>query len=216
MSTKKLKHEVFPTAYLPDIVYMAHFLAAESPRIDIGEHFEKQTCRNRTDIMTTSGKITLSVPVIKKAHHTPTREIGLCYRENWPTMHWRTIKTAYGSSPYFLYYADMFEPFYTQKFDTLLELNQNLFNTIMQIIGLPQSYNYSSIYIESEDIKTDYRNYWHPVKDHILIPKYMQVFEEKYGFMHNLSVLDLIFNLGPEASSYLYHLSQKVRNYFSG
>lgn len=211
-----MKPEVFPLAYLPDIVYMAHYYAATSPVFDIYEHYEKQTCRSRTDILTAGGRQTLSLPISKKAHHTPLKDVTLSYRENWPQVHWRTIKTAYSSSPYFDFYADAFEEAYKEKPARLIDFTASLFRIITDQIGMGQEYKFSDNYVEKEEAGADYRNYWHATKDHLLVPPYMQVFSDKYGFIHNLSVIDLLFNLGPEAAPYLHRLAQKLRSYYSG
>lgn len=213
---KKQMPDVFPLAYFPDIAYMAHYLASPSPVVDTFEHYEKQTCRNRTDIMTPSGRQTLSLPVSKKAHHTPVNQVLLSYKQDWRPVHWRTIKTAYGGSPYFYFYADELEEAFRQKPKYLTEFTGKLFKIILNQLGCHEPFTLSGAYVEKWEPGKDYRNYWFPSKDRIMNPKYIQVFEYKFGFMHNLSVIDLLFNMGPEAGVYLHSLAQKLKNYYSG
>lgn len=208
--------DVFPLAYFPDIAYLAHYMASENPLIDTWEHYEKQTCRNRTDILTPSGRQTLSIPVSKKAHHTPTRDVLLSYRQDWRQTHWRTIKTSYGGSPYFYFYADEFEAAFREKPEHLTEFTEKLFKILLKQLGLKPECNFAEKYVEKWELEKDYRNYWNPSKDRIMVPHYIQVFEHKFGFTHKLSSLDLLFNLGPEANFYLQQLSQKLKQYYSG
>lgn len=184
--------------------------------LDLFEHYEKQTCRNRTDIMTPSGRQTLSIPVTKKFHHTPINEVRLSYQENWPAIHWRTIKTAYGGSPYFYFYADEFREVYLHKHEMLTDFTLALFEILLRHSGYSDKTELSQGYLEKEEVNRDYRNYWFPSKDHILVPHYLQVFEHKFGFLHNLSAIDLLFNLGPEAGPYLHSLLVKLDTYYSG
>jgi hypothetical protein len=211
-----LKPEVFPLAYLPDIAYMAHYYAASKPVIDIYEHFEKQTCRSRTNILTAQGRQTLSLPVSKKEHHTPVKEVKLSYCENWPQVHWRTIQTAYSSAPYFDFYAGELEAVYEQKQEFIADFTASLFHILCNHIGIPHKQTFSEKYIEKSDAYRDYRNYWHTTKDHLLVPRYWQVFSDKHGFEHNLSIIDLLFNMGPESAPYLFQLAQKLKTYYSG
>ncbi|MGM0566172.1 MAG: WbqC family protein [Bacteroidota bacterium] len=211
-----MKPVVFPTAYLPDIVYYAHYLAAINPVTDIHEHYEKQTCRNRAAIMTAGGKQTLTVPVSKKHPHTPVKDVKISYQENWPQVHWRTIKTAYSSAPFFEFYAFAIEPVFFKEHAFLIDLNTELFAVINEMAGLEIKVKLSEKYPEKNEVERDYRQYWHSTKDHPLIPAYPQVFDEKHGFLHNLSILDLLFNTGPETPVYLEQLAAKLRAYYSG
>lgn len=211
-----MKPVVFPIAYLPDIVYYAHFLTAQKPVIDIHEHYEKQTCRNRTAIMTAAGKQTLTVPINKKHPHTPVKDVKISYQENWPQIHWRTIKTAYSSAPFFEFYAFAIEPVLHNKHEFLIELNTELFTTVNEISGINKRFSYSTKYYEKHEVERDYRQYWHSTKDSPLIPAYPQVFSNKHNFLHNLSILDLLFNTGPETPVYLEKLTTRLRQYYSG
>jgi len=166
--------------------------------------------------MTAAGKQTLTVPVNKKYPHTPVKDVKISYQENWPQVHWRTIKTAYSSAPFFEFYAFAIEPVFFKKHGFLIELNSELFKTINDIAGIDKRFSFSKKYPEKNEIERDYRQYWHSTKDSPLIPAYPQVFDEKHGFLHNLSMLDLLFNLGPETPVYMEQLATRLRSYYSG
>ncbi|MCF8231028.1 MAG: WbqC family protein [Bacteroidales bacterium] len=208
--------QAFPIAYLPPISYVAYFMAASSPLIDIYEHWPKRTYRNRAEIASPKGRYRLSVPVSKDKHHTPVREVKISYKENWQQNHWRAIRSFYSNSPYFLHYESEIKPFYEKKYDTIAELDLELMQQLFDLMNIDQPVITSSGYIEKEDVDYDYRDFFNQQKDHVLIPEYIQVFEDRSPFLHNLSVIDLLFNLGPEATTYLENLAAKIRNYYSG
>ena len=211
-----MSQQAFPIAYLPPISYVAYFMAASSPVIDLYEHWPKRTYRNRAEIASPKGRYRLSVPVSKDRHHTPVREVKISYKENWQQNHWRAIRSFYSNSPYFLYYESEIKPFYEKKYDTIANLNVELLRKLFVLLNINQPVATSSGYLEKEAIDYDYRDFFNQQKDHVLIPEYIQVFEDRLPFLHNLSVIDLLFNLGPEATVYLENLAAKIRNYYSG
>ncbi|MCF8307746.1 MAG: WbqC family protein [Bacteroidales bacterium] len=211
-----MSQQAFPIAYLPPISYVAYFMAASSPVIDLYEHWPKRTYRNRAEIASPKGRYRLSVPVSKDRHHTPVREVKISYKENWQQNHWRAIRSFYSNSPYFLYYESEIKPFYEKKYDTIVDLNVELLRKLFVLLNINQPVATSSGYLEKEAIDYDYRDFFNQQKDHVLIPEYIQVFEDRLPFLHNLSVIDLLFNLGPEATAYLENLAAKIYHYYSG
>ena len=188
---------------------MSAALKFEEVCIEICETYPKQTYRNRCKIATTSGVLNLTVPVNRiYGNHTKTNEIRVDYAQNWQLLHWKSIVTAYNKSPYFLFYRDCFEPIFNLKTETLLELNFNLFTAILNALNYKDLQLVSTKeYILSADF-LDLRNEFHPKekKSTFLsfeLPRYIQTFEENYGFIPDLSILDLIFNTGPQALPYL-------------
>lgn len=195
------------TAYFPPILHYAWLFQNKKISVEQFETFPKQTFRNRCVILTANGLQSLSVPVIKPfGAKTLTRDIKVSYDEPWQQMHWRTIKTAYNSSPFLLYYQDELETFFQKKPQFLLDLNEEgiqLINGLMEWeikTKLTQDFVFPKAISPDED------------KRYLLKPKerkslglsaYIQVFSDQYPFFENLSILDLIFNLGPEAESYL-------------
>jgi len=188
---------------------MAAAIQSESTGIEIHETYPKQTYRNRCQIATASGILGLTVPVKKvNGNHTKTAEIQIDNSTNWPLLHWRSVATAYNKSPYFLYYRDLFEPVFFKKHKLLIELNHELLNGLFNALGCdPDKLVYTREYFHQVEM-ADLRNSFHPKLKHTDfissgMPRYIQVFEEKLGFIPDLSIVDLLFNLGPEANNYL-------------
>ena len=194
------------TAYFPPVSYFIH-LAQNGPAIiEIMETFPRQTYRNRCEILTSSGKLNLVVPVSKPdGNYTITRDIQISYREKWNRHHWKSIQTAYRSSPYFNYYADIFHPLFLSEENSLIDHNQHILRIILKLLDLDISPVYSQEYLKNTDGILDLREEISPKRRQRVpgIKRYQQVFSHKSGFVEDLSILDLIFNLGPEATDYL-------------
>jgi hypothetical protein len=196
---------VFSTAYLPPVSYVQKVIQYGSICIDIFENYIKQTFRNRCCIYSANGKLTLSVPVKKvSGNHTLIKDIEIDYREPWQRLHWRAIESAYSNSPFFLYYRDDFEPFYLKKTKYLVDLNNELLQMICKHAGIKTEIHLSENYFEPSDEIIDIRNSFSPKKqaDFSQI-KYKQVFEEKHGFIGDLSIIDLLFNEGKFSREFL-------------
>jgi hypothetical protein len=205
------------TAYLPSIEYMAILMKRRGAVIEIHETFTKQTYRNRSHIATTSGLLALVVPIIKpNGNHTSTGEIVISYHLPWNRTHWRSIEAAYNSSPFFLYYRDTFEPLFNKQHKSLIEMNSLFLNTILKLLKLDCTITYSTTYLPAIHDQSDLRNVLHPKKQPFFcklseFPKYTQVFGEEAGFIPNLSIIDLLFNMGPEARNYLKSTANSLR-----
>ncbi|MFA6261824.1 MAG: WbqC family protein [Bacteroidia bacterium] len=191
--------------YLPCIDWFMVFLNQETI-IDIHEHYLKQSYRNRCVILSANGPLALTVPVKKKTQKQPMATLEIEYDFDWQKQHWESIRSAYNSSPYFLYYQDYFEKMYSTKPKCLIEWNMKLIETVLQCIKVECTMHFSTQYLKQEN--NDFRERIHPKREHIFVhPLYMQVFAEKYPFHNNLSVLDLLFNKGPESREYLMELT---------
>jgi hypothetical protein len=195
------------TSYFPPILYYAWFLQSKEISIEQFETFPKQTFRNRCVILTSNGLQSLTVPVIKPmGAKTLTRDIKVSYDEPWQQQHWKAIKTAYNSSPFLLYYQDEVESFFNRKPKFLLDLNEDVIQLINSLMewDVKDKRSVEFIFPNAIDPFKDKRFVLTPkTKVSIDLPAYIQVFSDQYSFFENLSILDLIFNLGPEAESYL-------------
>jgi hypothetical protein len=197
---------LLPSAYFAPISYMALVAQKQEIFIEQMETFPRQTYRNRCEILTSAGKLKLVIPVSKpNGNHTITRNIEISYREPWQQHHWKSMQSAYRSSPYFNYYSDILQPIFEEREKLLIDLNQKALSTICRIIGINLSLSFTDDYIKNPENVSDLRSEFTPKRKGIvkIFPEYPQVFSHKSGFMKNLSVLDLIFNLGPEAKGYL-------------
>ncbi|MDR3246179.1 MAG: WbqC family protein [Prevotellaceae bacterium] len=189
---------ILSTAYLPNLQYFSKLLAGEII-IEQHENYPKQTFRNRCEILAANGVILLTVPVKHSAAKIKTRDVKIDYSGNWQKLHWRTIVSAYRSSPFFVYYADDFLPFYERKEEFLLDFNCNFLYKLIELAGLKTKITLSDSYLQEYD--DDCRTLISPKKDKPNDPKfspvtYYQVFGDKFGFKPNLSILDLLCNEG--------------------
>ena len=195
---------LFTTAYFPSISYMARFLAEDEPLIEVYETYHKQTYRNRCRVMTANGVENISVPVIKvNGNHTMTRDVMISPIEPWQHIHSRCLESAYKASPYFDHYYDYLKPIFENRFDRLVDLNDATMEAVFKMLKVNKEIKHTTDYIR--EAENDLREAFSPKKpvDASLFPTYYQVFSEKFPFAPDLSVLDLIFNEGPEAIGYL-------------
>ena len=184
---------VFPSAYFPSIGYLKAYFSYEDRSVEINESFPKQTYRNRCDIATSMGKLRLSIPLKKpEGSKTKTKDVLLDGSAAWQKEHWRSIKTAYASAPYFEQYDKEVHQLIHTESKYLIELNSGILEFIHGVVDLPFEKQETASY-NTDDI-IDLR---HETFDSIETPAYLQVFSEENGFIPNLSMLDLLFNEGP-------------------
>lgn len=196
---------IFPTAYLPSIEYVSLFLKTEDASIELFETYQKQSCRTRTNVMTANGVQTLTIPVIKtNGNHTLTKDIEISYKESWQQIHLRCLESAYRKSAYFDYYFPYFEKIYKQKFNTLVELNDFCLKTILKILKAKKDYSFTTDFERITD-ENDYRVSLSKGTNKIEMKPYYQVFADRHGFIPNLSIVDLLFNEGPNSVSNLQY-----------
>ena len=196
------------TAYFPPVGWFA--LAAGNPvvRLEACEHYLKQTWRNRCAIMTAGGRDTLQVPVVHSGGKIPIREVRIEYVTPWVVRTERTIDSAYRSSAWFDYYRDSLYAILESRTEFLFDLNLNIINYFLQKIGIPTTVVPTTEWTPPGGAD-DWREALHPKREDTVLRElglekpYFQVFSGKYGFVPNLSVMDLLFNEGPESVFYL-------------
>lgn len=198
------------TAYFGSIQYFTKFLLPGTIEIEYHENFIKQTYRNRCTIAGANGPLNLTVPVLRGSFHkTLIKELKIDYTKRWQDVHWRAIESGYRSAPFFDYYEEEIKPFIVKRTKFLIDFNNELTNTILDILGIETPIVNTETYnrIDVMDNVMDYRESIRPkrnIPDKDFQPyPYHQVFEEKTGFIENLSILDLIFNSGPESINIL-------------
>ena len=191
--------------------------------IEQHESFIKQTYRNRMVIATTNGPLALTIPT---NHDTSMamRDIRISDHANWRHVHWNALLSAYGESPFFEYYQDDIRPFYEKKYEFLFDFNMETMEKMIELLDIRPKISLTERYVLSEErrvkseesdggeeaLSTEYRDFReairpkHPLPDPDFTPgRYYQVYEQKYGFLSNMSVLDLLFNEGNEAILHL-------------
>ncbi len=202
---------VLSTAYFPPIDYFVAIAKSKLAKVETCENYQKQTYRNRCNISTPTGVLSLSIP-IKKTESSLISDIEIDYSKPWLQQHQRALVSAYASSPFFEYYQDEIFAMLEYKEKYLLDLNTNLLRTIVPLCGLNNELQMTSVYTPSypEEVK-DYRSLISPKKpspifegeNPIKEKPYYQVFSQQQGYLSNLSILDLLFNEGPNAISFL-------------
>lgn len=187
------------TAYLPNIKYLSQVLNHDVVVLEKHEHFVKQTYRNRCEILTSNGKLSLSIPLVKQADKELIAEKKISYAEDWQKQHWRAITSAYKNSPYFEFFEDEFKPFYENKYELLLDYNTQLLQKILHILRVKKQIEFTNQFdmspVNSLDLRalSDLNN-----SENVNLKPYYQVFADKQGFTPNLSCLDALFNVGLE------------------
>ncbi len=197
---------VFPSCYLGTIQYFAHLVQySGTVAIEVHSPYQRKSYRNRCLIMGANGKMPLSIPVTNhKNEKTLLKDTLVSYDTPWQKQHWRSIVSAYNSSPFFEYYKDAIEASYQNTFEHLIDLNLDLTQVILEEIGA----DIELIQTIEKSENTQYRYLVNPkiplAKDtQFKVIPYRQVFAEKHAFEGNLSILDLLFNKGPETLSWL-------------
>ena len=191
---------LLPISYLGPIAYYSAILQSEEIFIETKEHFIKQSFRNRCTIMGANGSQTLTIPKERKSSDkTLISDIIISNQDDWQKSHWQSIVSAYNSSPFFEYYKDELLPFYNTKYNTIFHFNLKLTKTILELMQVKKKLNFTSKF-QKECNGLDFRSSKFILKNQ---EEYQQVFCKKYSFIPNLSILDVLFNLGPETTSYL-------------
>jgi hypothetical protein len=193
------------SAYLPPVEYFSLIMNAENVLVEGEENYHKQTYRNRCCILSADGIQILTVPVyLGSLHKTPLKEIRIDYSKRWQQIHLRAIIASYGSSPFFEFYFEDFERIIMGNHELLVDLNSRLTDAAMKILGLEKSVCFTDSFVPTGKIETDYRYTISPKRKSVYaVKEYTQVFGYNNAFTGGLSIIDLIFNMGPEAANYL-------------
>ncbi len=199
------------SAYWPNLQYLQYVLNAENVLIEAHEHYGKQSYRNRCVILSANGPLDLSIPVKKLMSNKLISEVEISYKENWPCKHWRAIQSAYNNSPYFEYFEQDIKLFYETEFKNLLSYNTEQLRLILKLLRLTNSIGQTTQFEKMPEGLLDLRDSIHPKKEskadakvgELLSRPYYQTFGTRFGFVPNLSVLDLLFNKGLESIDYL-------------
>lgn len=210
---------ILATTYFGPVQWYQKLNRFDGVLMEQHEHFLKQTYRNRCVIATTQGQQALTVPVEAPVGEgvalskTPIKDVRISNHGKWRKEHWNALQSAYGESPFFEFYEDDIRPFFENRWEYLLDFNMAITEKMCELldihphITLTESYQNSLPFGEGRGVALDFRTVIHPKhpqEDSDFSPKpYYQVYKERFGFLPNLSILDLLFNMGNEAVFYL-------------
>ncbi len=211
-----MKTVYLSSAYLAPVEYYSKLLAYDNVMVEQYDHYVKQTYRNRCIIAAPDGPLTLSIPIVSPGiPKCCMRDIRISEHGNWRRMHWNALETSYNHTPFFEFYKDDFRPFYERHYEFLTDFNEELCDLVCSLMDFKPNMQRTSEYkkhIPFED--SDFRELIHPKKDFLVEDPwfrpcpYYQVFSEKQGFLPNLSIVDLLFNMGPESLLVLQETTQ--------
>lgn len=204
---------IHPT-YFPTIVQMVAVVQAKKIIFEVCDNYQKQTYRNRTYIAHTNGKLLLNIPIKhnKVGKRQKTSEVKIENDFPWQNQHLKSLQTAYRTSPYFEFYEDDLAPLFLNPEKSLMAQNFKIFNVICDLLEISPTFEKTKQYEKTPEIGTDLRHLVNAKQTRDFnLQSYTQVLEKHHDFLPNLSILDLLFNLGPNALTYLEN--QKV-NFF--
>ena len=197
---------ILTTSYLPPISWFAPIAKGEPICIEQWENFHKQTIRNRCTIDSPNGALNLTIPVDKEKFGAGgkclMKDVMISYHLDWQHQHWNALETSYFNSPFFEYLQDDFRPFYEKKWEYLMDFNEALILKCCELMDIDAKINRTEEFL----INTEKGSPVQHSEAHF--PDYYQVFAHKHGFVPNLSIIDLIFNMGPESVLYLEKVKQ--------
>jgi len=195
---------ILSTAYLPPIQYFSKLVLYTEVSIEVQESYSKQSYRNRCEILSCNGLLSLTIPVIKvNGNNTLTKDIEIDYSMNWQKNHWKAIESAYRTSAYYDFVADLINPYFSKKEKYLIDLNAKIIFGVMEFLGFCKVITNTNEFVNeySKDV-ADFRSSIHPKPQFQIIDnefksvKYFQVFNDRFSFLPNLSIIDLLFNEG--------------------
>lgn len=201
-----MQNILLPVFYLPSISWFSEFLNAENEvTFEQFENFPKQTYRNRANIYGANGKLSLIIPINHNGNRV-YKDIEISYREDWQNLHWKSIKTACQSSPYFEFYEDKLKKIFETKEKSLLDFNIKSIKIILDILKTEKAYSLNEEYIKNPEQINFRERFSAKNPTEYEMAEYYQTFSDKMGFLADLSILDLICNKGPESLTYIKNI----------
>lgn len=190
--------------YFPSISHYTAMVQAEEITFEVEDNFQKQTNRNRMYIYSPNGLQLLNIPVKhSKEKHQKFKDVRIENDFDWQKNHFKSLEAAYRTSPFFEFFEDDFRPIFEKKHEFMMDLNFLIFEIVNECLGVDLPFSKTLEYFHEIQDKTDFRYLANGKKDTFTNEEYTQVFEEKHGFIPNLSILDLLFNEGRHAVDYL-------------
>ncbi|WP_394337981.1 WbqC family protein [Chryseobacterium daecheongense] len=203
-----MKNVLLPVFYLPPISWFSVFLNPENNIVlEQFESFPKQTYRNRANIFGANGKLSLIIPISHNGKRE-LKDIEISESEDWRKLHWKSIQTAYQSSPYFEYYEDKIRKIFDIEERNLINFNLKGLEIIQQILKTEKAHSLNVEYIKNPEEINFRERFSAKIPSEFEMEEYYQTFSDKLGFLKDLSILDLICNKGPESLTYIKNIKQ--------
>lgn len=194
---------IHPT-YFPNLAHFVAMVNADVLYFEVCDNYQKQTHRNRTEIYGANGKLALTVPVrYTQTNRQLYKDVTIANDGIWQQQHLKSLQSAYSMSPFFEFYIDDLMPLFEKTFDYILDFNLNCFEVLKDSLQLYITTNRTQVFEKESENKMDFRRLVNRNWNSISLQPYAQVFTEKHGFISNLSILDLLFNEGPNVELYL-------------
>ena len=208
---------ILPCCYLAPVSHYSAYYRADEVQLEVCDHFTKQTLRNRCWIDSPNGALALTVPVVKPEGKTVMKDIRISDHGNWRHQHWTALESSYRQSPFFEYYADDFVPFYEKKWEFLADYNEELMALVTSLLDIQKPVtrtktpsdspvrgrNLGIGAMEMRNLDVDSAVMSSPPHGGVRGGLYYQVFASRHGFLPDLSIVDLLFNQGPEGVLWL-------------
>lgn len=195
---------IHPT-YFPNIAHFSTGVQSKKIVFEVEDNYQKQTYRNRTFIYGANGELQLSVPVIyTQRNRQKYKDVKIFNEDKWQLQHWKSLESAYRTSPFFEFYEHELRPLFKNKETYLLDFNMKCFEVICECLQLELTIEKTTVFTKEVNHINDYRYLVNSKKGQIInFEEYTQVFNKKHGYINNLSILDLLFNEGTNALNYL-------------
>ena len=197
---------LFPLFYLPPVSYFSALNQQDfNVELEKFEHFPKQTYRNRATIVSPNGALNLFLPVVKGSKfHTTVKDVRISYDFKWQRLHWLSLQTCYRNSAYFEYYEDDFARFFEKQPEFLFDHNLEILDWLLKQLKKKVEFKFTTEFLKAPEGTADFRDRTLFKSDADFPAKpYFQVFDDRNGFLPNMSIVDLLFNQGPQAKAYL-------------
>ena len=194
---------IHPT-YFPNVAHFVAMANSDGVVFEVCDNYQKQSFRNRTEIYSANGKLALTVPVsYTQKNRQLYKDVTIANDGLWQQQHLKSLQSAYSMSPFYEYYIDDIMPLFENQFDFILDLNLNCFEILKDCLQLEINVTKTKVFEKDPDQVTDFRNLVNRNYKAETLSPYTQVFTDKHGFITNLSILDLLFNEGPNTELYL-------------
>ncbi|MFP4846451.1 WbqC family protein [Winogradskyella sp. PE311] len=194
---------IHPT-YFPNIAHFVAMVNSSIVYLEVCDNYQKQSFRNRTEIYSANGKLALTVPVsYTQKNRQLYKDVKIANKDNWQLLHLKSLQSAYRMSPFFEYYIDDLLPLFEKRFNFILDLNISCLEVLLESLQINITTVDTLVFESETSNKVDDRTMVKRNYKATNFETYTQVFSKKHGFISNLSILDLLFNEGPNSELYL-------------